>query len=108
MSKPEENQSVESLCGSALADGDTVDPKQVGDDGMGARSVTVGRYEEIRRKAAGYARSPVHWAAHATPCVKCAMAIGNHPMHRSRPRIRSGCCSWIGRLSFTIWGSVIH
>jgi transposase len=52
MSKSEENQSVEPFCGTALAAGDTVDPKYVGDDGMGARSMTVGRFEEIRRRLA--------------------------------------------------------
>jgi hypothetical protein len=30
----------------------TVDPNQQGEDGMGARSMTVGRYEEIRRRLA--------------------------------------------------------
>ena len=52
MSKPEENQSVEILCGPAVLGADTVDPKQPGDDGMGARSMTVGRFEEIRRRLA--------------------------------------------------------
>jgi DNA-binding NarL/FixJ family response regulator len=30
----------------------TVDPSHEGEDGMGARSMTVGRYEEIRRRLA--------------------------------------------------------
>jgi len=34
------------------ADGATVDPKKAADDGMGARSMTVGRYEEIRTRPA--------------------------------------------------------
>jgi transposase len=52
MSKPEENQPVEPASIMLYADGATVDPKQAGDDGMGVRSMTVGRYEEIRRRLA--------------------------------------------------------
>src|SRR6201996_529711 len=52
MSKSEENQSVEPALFMAYAEGATVDPKQEGEDGMGVRSMTVGRYEEIRRRLA--------------------------------------------------------
>jgi len=34
------------------SDAVTVDPSQEGEDGMGVRSMTVGRYEEIRRRLA--------------------------------------------------------
>ena len=50
MSKPEENQSVEPAYGTPLLQPTTVDPSQEGEDGMGVRSMTVGRYEEIQRR----------------------------------------------------------
>ena len=52
MSKPEENQSVEPVYGTPLLQPTTVDPNHEGEDGMGVRSMTVGRYEEIRRRLA--------------------------------------------------------
>src|ERR1700761_7804173 len=52
MSKSEENQSVEPALFMAYAEGATVDPNHEGEDGMGVRSMTVGRYEEIRRRLA--------------------------------------------------------
>ncbi len=52
MSKPEENQPVEPFYGTPLLQTDTVAPSHEGEDGMGARSMTVGRYEEIRRRLA--------------------------------------------------------
>lgn len=52
MSKHEENQRIEPASIMLYGQSDTVDPKQAGDDGMGARSMTVGRYEEIRRRLA--------------------------------------------------------
>src|ERR1700733_2572539 len=50
MSKPEENQSVEPVYGTPLIQPTTVDPNHEGENGMGVRSMTVGRYEEIRRR----------------------------------------------------------
>jgi Putative restriction endonuclease len=41
MSKPEENQSVEPVCGTPLLQPTTVDPNHEGEDGMGVRSMTV-------------------------------------------------------------------
>jgi transposase len=52
MSKPEENQPVEPVYGTPLLQPTTVDPNHEGEDGMGVRSMTVGRYEEIRRRLA--------------------------------------------------------
>src|SRR6201996_2544611 len=52
MSKPEENQSADSVVGAAPTPAVTVIPSNEGEDGMGARSMTVGRYEEIRRRLA--------------------------------------------------------
>ena len=52
MSKSEENQPVEPASIMLYGQTDTVDPKQAGEDGMGVRSMTVGRYEEIRRRLA--------------------------------------------------------
>jgi Mu transposase-like protein len=52
MSKPEQNQPVEPVYGIPLLQPDTVVPNYQGEDGMGVRSVTVGRYEEIRRRLA--------------------------------------------------------
>ena len=52
MSKSEENQSVEPVYGIPLSPAATVDPNQQGEDGMGIRSMTVGRYEEIRTRLA--------------------------------------------------------
>jgi hypothetical protein len=70
MSKPEENQSVEPLCGTAMLGADTVDPKHAGDDGMGARSMTVGRFEEIRRRLS----CGSDWQRRSTP--RCALSRG--------------------------------
>ncbi len=53
MAKPVENQPVEPIYGTPLSPTATVAPShEVGEDGMGARSMTVGRYEEIRRRLA--------------------------------------------------------
>jgi transposase len=52
MSNPEENQLVEPTGGSLLTQTATVVSNHEGDDGMGSRSMTVGRYEEIRRRLA--------------------------------------------------------
>jgi len=52
MPNSEENQAVEPVCGTALPQTATVIPSHEGEDGMGARSMTVGRYEEIRRRLA--------------------------------------------------------
>jgi DNA-binding NarL/FixJ family response regulator len=94
MSKSEENQALERLYGTPLIEGATVDPKQAGDDGMGERSMTVGRYEEIRRRLAE--GRGVREIARALGCSRDTVREvrdGNHPMHRSLPRIRCGCCS---------------
>src|ERR1700761_5637987 len=50
MSKPEENQSADSVVGAAPTPAVTVAPSYEGEEAMGARSMTVGRYEEIRRR----------------------------------------------------------
>jgi len=52
MSKSEQNQPVEPDYGIPLLQPVTVDPSHEGEDGMGVRSMTVGRYEEIRRRLA--------------------------------------------------------
>src|ERR1700761_694566 len=52
MSKPEENQSADSVVGAAPTPAVTVAPSHEGEDAMGVRSMTVGRYEEIRRRLA--------------------------------------------------------
>ena len=52
MPNPEENQSTE-ITGSPLpAQTATVVSNHEGEDGMGSRSMTMGRYEEIRRRLA--------------------------------------------------------
>lgn len=43
MSKPEGNQPVEPVYGTPLLQPTTVDPNHEGEDGMGVRSMTVGR-----------------------------------------------------------------
>jgi transposase len=52
MANSEENQSREPVYGAPLLQTTTVDPSHEGEDGMGVRSMTVGRYEEIRRRLA--------------------------------------------------------
>ena len=52
MEKYEENQPVEPMYGIPFVQDGTVVPYHEGEDGMGARSMTVGRYEEIRRRLA--------------------------------------------------------
>jgi hypothetical protein len=59
MSNPEEKPAIELNAGSEPAQAVTVVPSHEGEDEMGLRSMTVGRYEEIRRRlAAESARSP--------------------------------------------------
>jgi len=52
MHKSGENQPVGPVYVIPLAQAGTVIPSNEGEDGMGARSMTVGRYEEIRRRLA--------------------------------------------------------
>jgi transposase len=52
MSKPEEKPAIELNAGSEPAQAVTVVPSHEGEDEMGLRSMTVGRYEEIRRRLA--------------------------------------------------------
>lgn len=78
---------------------------------MGARSMTVGRYEESGADwpmAAECVRLHERSTVRATLSAKCAMGCATHPMRRKLARIRCGCCNWIGWQSFTIWDSVIH
>lgn len=53
MAKPEENQPPEPICGTRPSPTVTIIPSHQGEDDMGARSMTVVRYEEIRRQLAG-------------------------------------------------------
>ena len=57
MSNPEEKPAIELNAGLSPAQTVTVVPIQEGDDAMGLRSMTVGRYEEIRRRLAEGPRS---------------------------------------------------
>ena len=52
MSKSEEKPAIELNAGSEPAQAVTVVPSHEEEDGMGLRSMTVGRYEEIRRRLA--------------------------------------------------------
>ncbi|MCU1263000.1 MAG: family transposase, core domain [Bryobacterales bacterium] len=52
MSNPEEKPAIELNAGSLPAQTATVVPSHEGEDAMGLRSMTVGRYEEIRRRLA--------------------------------------------------------
>ena len=52
MSNPEEKPAIELNAGSLPAQTATVVPRHEGEDAMGLRSMTVGRYEEIRRRLA--------------------------------------------------------
>ena len=52
MSNTEENPPVEEAPSLALSQAATVVGSHEGEDGMGVRSMTVGRYEEIRRRLA--------------------------------------------------------
>ena len=52
MSNPEEKPAIELNAGSLPAQTVTVVPRHEGEDAMGLRSMTVGRYEEIRRRLA--------------------------------------------------------
>ena len=52
MSNSEQNQPVEVIVGSLPSPTATVVSNYEGEDGMGSRSMTVGRYEEIRRRLA--------------------------------------------------------
>ncbi len=78
---------------------------------MGSRSMTVGRYEEIRRRLAD--GRGVREIARALSCSRDTVrevrdGCATHPMRRKLAPIRCGCCSWIGWRSFTIWGSAIR
>ena len=52
MSNPEENQPAEIAGGLLPTQTATVVSNHEGEDGMGSRSMTIGRYEEIRRRLA--------------------------------------------------------
>ena len=52
MSNPKEKPAIELNAGSEPAQAVTVVPSHEEDDAMGLRSMTVGRYEEIRRRLA--------------------------------------------------------
>ena len=49
----------------------TVDPSHDGEDGMGVRSVTVGRYEEIRSRACTINSPHDHVPMVSKPAIGC-------------------------------------
>ena len=70
MSKSEENQPVEPVYGTPLLQPVTVDPSHEGEDGMGVRSMTVGRYEEIRVARAAQGAGGTRWRTTIARCTQ--------------------------------------
>ena len=78
---------------------------------MGVRSMTVGRYEEIRRRLAE--GRGLREIARALNCSRDTVrevrdGARQSPDAPKSPPIRCGCCSWNGPPSFTIWDSATH
>jgi hypothetical protein len=111
MPNPEENQPTE-ITGSPLpTQTATVVSNHEGEDGMGSRSMTMARYEEIRRRLAE--GRGLREIARALNCSRDTVREVRDGARQSPDapncyRIRCGCCSWIGPPLFTIWGSVIR
>ena len=78
---------------------------------MALRSMTVQRYEEIRRRLAE--GRGLREIARALGCSRRTVrevrdGERSRPMRPRRCPIRCGWRSWIGRRSSTIWGSAIR
>lgn len=107
----EQKEPVAADASSALSATVTVVAGHGGADAMGTRSMTVGRFEEIRRRLTdgrGVREIARALSCSAIRCAKCEMGCATHPMRRKLARIHCGCCNWIGWPSFTIWGWAIH
>src|SRR5436305_9224227 len=104
MSKPEENQPVEPTSTMLYGQSATVDPKQPGEDGMGLRSMTVGRYEEIRRRLAE--GRGVREIARALGCGRATVREVRDGA-RSSPDAPGSCTDplWMRQLE---WPTIIH
>jgi hypothetical protein len=106
MSNPEEKPAIELNTGSLPAQTVTVVPSHEGEGAMGLRSLTVGRYEEIRRRLAdgrgvreiaralGCARATVRQVRDGARASPDAPKSSNDPLWMR---------SWNGRRSSTIW-----
>ena len=106
MSNPDEKPAIELNVGSLPAQAVTVVPSHEGEDAMGLRTMTVGRYEEIRRRLAE--GRGVRESSRALGCARTTVrevrdGARVSPDAPNPAAIRCGCDSWSGRRSSTIW-----
>jgi len=104
MSNPEEKPAIELNAGVSPAQTVTVVPIQEGDDAMGLRSMTVGRYEEIRRRLAE--GRGVREIARALGCARATVREVRDGA-RGSPDAPKSCTDplWMRQLE---WPTIIH
>ena len=106
MSITEQNEPAAAIVSPSPIPTATVVVSHEGADGMGERSMTVGRYEEIRRRLAD--GRGVREIARALGCARATVREVRDGLRHSpdtpKPRpIRCGCGSWSGRRSCMTW-----
>lgn len=104
MSNPEEKPVIEVNAGSEPAQAVTVVPSHEGEDAMGLRSMTVGRYEEIRRRLAE--GRGVREIARALGCARATVREVRDGA-RVSPDAPKSCTDplWMRQLE---WPAIIH
>jgi transposase len=104
MSNPEEKPAIELNAGSEPAQAATVVPSHEGEDAMGLRSMTVGRYEEIRRRLAE--GRGVREIARALGCARATVREVRDGA-RASPDAAKSCTDplWMRQLE---WPTIIH
>jgi len=104
MSNPEEKPAIELNAGSEPAQAVTVVPSHEGEDAMGLRSMTVGRYEEIRRRLAE--GRGVREIARALGCARATVREVRDGA-RVSPDAPKACTDplWMRQLE---WPTIIH
>ena len=111
MSNCEQKEPVAPDASASLAATATVEVGHDGDGAMGTRSMTVGRYEEIRRRLAD--GRGVREIARALNCSRDTVREVRDG-RRNSPDAPKACADplWMLQLdwlqSFTIWDSAIH
>ena len=104
MSNPEENPAIEPNAGPVPTQPVTVAPSHEGEDAMGLRSMTVGRYEEIRRRLAD--GRGVREIARALGCARATVREVRDGS-RGSPDVlkRSADPLWMKQLE---WPTIVH
>ena len=104
MTKPEQEPATEPITDSGPAQAVTVVPSHEEEDGMGIRSMTVGRYEEIRRRLAE--GRGVREIARALGCARATVREVRDGARASPDAPRPGTDPlWMRQLE---WPTIIH